>query len=571
MPVAATPSLQSTLVSAGLLSEDALRAALTEQRQTGKRLVEVLLTPATGRPAVPEQALMRALGNLFGLELVPLRTVEVASDVLGLVPSEFAVARQVLPLSADGECLTVAVSDPLDLSTQDDLQMLTALAIRPVLALPSEIRRATERFYLARMLQDAEARDADDLGADEALDVADLQKMAQEELIIQLVNLILNQAIQDRASDIHVEPFERELRVRYRVDGILHDASAPPKRLHPAIVSRIKILSDLNIAERRLPQDGRMRLQAAGRQVDVRVSTIPSLYGESVVMRILDRSSALLTLEELGMRSDALVRFRQLISSPHGILLVTGPTGSGKTTSLYAALNGIYSRERKIITIEDPVEYQLNGVVQMQVQPHIGLTFAGGLRHIVRQDPDVIMVGEIRDGETAEIAIHAALTGHLVLSTLHTNDAAGAVSRLLDMGAEPYLVASSLVGSIAQRLVRVICRACMAEVPRDHEMWTQAALLGPEIARGPLYYGVGCEECKGYGYRGRSGIYELLPVDEAVQQMIVQRLPAGEIRQYAMKRGMTTLLGDARQKVLDGTTTVSELLRVCQREQVYDE
>jgi len=571
MSLSAPPSLQSTLVAAGLLSEDALRAALAEQRQTGKRLVEVLLAPGTGRPAVPEQALIRALGDLFGLELVPLRTVEVPTDVLGLVPSEFAVARQVLPLSSDGECLTVAVSDPLDLSSQDDLQMLTGLAIRPVLALPSEIRRATERFYLARMLQDAEARDADDLGADEALDVADLQKMAQEELIIQLVNLILNQAIQDRASDIHVEPFERELRVRYRVDGILHDASAPPKRLHPAIVSRIKILSDLNIAERRLPQDGRMRLQAAGRQVDVRVSTIPSLYGESVVMRILDRSSALLTLEELGMRSDALSRFRQLITSPHGILLVTGPTGSGKTTSLYAALNGIYSRERKIITIEDPVEYQLNGVVQMQVQPHIGLTFAGGLRHIVRQDPDVIMVGEIRDGETAEIAIHAALTGHLVLSTLHTNDAAGAVSRLLDMGAEPYLVASSLVGSIAQRLVRVICRACKSQVPRDHEMWAQAALLGSELAQGPLYYGTGCEECKGYGYRGRSGIYELLPVDEAVQQMIVQRLPAGEIRQYAMKRGMTTLLGDARQKVLDGTTTVSELLRVCQREQVYDD
>jgi type II secretion system protein E len=571
MTVSAPPSLQSALVSSGLLTEDALHAALREQRQSGKRLVELLLTPATGRPALPEQSLIRALGQLFGLEVVPLRTVEVAADVLGLVPSEFAVARQVLPLSVEGDCLQVAVSDPLDLASQDDLQMLTGMAILPVLALPSEIRRATERFYLARMLQDAEARDVDDLGADEALDVADLQKMAQEELIIQLVNLILNQAIQDRASDIHVEPFERELRVRYRVDGILHDASAPPKRLHPAIVSRIKILSDLNIAERRLPQDGRMRLQAAGRQIDVRVSTIPSLYGESVVMRILDRSSALLTLEELGMRSDALSRFRQLISSPHGILLVTGPTGSGKTTSLYAALNGIYSRERKIITIEDPVEYQLNGVVQMQVQPHIGLTFAGGLRHIVRQDPDVIMVGEIRDGETAEIAIHAALTGHLVLSTLHTNDAAGAVSRLLDMGAEPYLVASSLIGSIAQRLVRVICRACRTEVPRDHEMWQQAALLGPELARGPLYYGTGCEECKGYGYRGRSGIYELLPVDEAVQQMIVQRLPAGEIRQYAMRRGMTTLLGDARQKVLDGTTTVSELLRVCQREQVYED
>jgi len=565
---AAPPSLQSALVSSGLLSEEALRAALAEQRETGKRLVEILLTSGRNRPAVPEAPLMRALASLFGLEVVSLRTIEVTPEVLGLIPSEFAVSREVLPLSVQGECLTVALSDPLDLASQDDLQMLSGLSIRPVLALPSEIRRATERFYLARMLQDAEARSTDDTGGDEALDVADLQKMAQEELIIQLVNLILNQAIQDRASDIHIEPFERELRVRYRIDGILHDASSPPKRLHPAIVSRIKILSDLNIAERRLPQDGRMRLQAAGRQVDVRVSTIPSLYGESVVMRILDRSSALLTLEELGMRSDAMSRFRSLISSPHGILLVTGPTGSGKTTSLYAALNGIYSRERKIITIEDPVEYQLNGVVQMQVQPQIGLTFADGLRHIVRQDPDVIMVGEIRDGETAEIAIHAALTGHLVLSTLHTNDAAGAVSRLLDMGAEPYLVASSLIGSIAQRLVRMICRSCRQEVPRDHEMWTQAALFGADLAKGPLYYGAGCDECKGYGYRGRSGIFELLPVDETIQEMIVQRRPAGELRQHAVKHGMSTLLTDARLKVLDGTTTVSELLRVCQREQV---
>jgi type II secretion system protein E len=567
---AAPPSLQSVLVSSGLISEEDLDSALAEQRETGKRLVELLLSPGRGRAAVPEQPLVRVLAAAFGLEVVSLRTVEVTPDVLGLIPSEFAVSREVLPLTVEQDSLTVALSDPLDLATQDDLQMLSGLAIRPVLALPSEIRRATERFYLTRMLQDAEAREAEDAGAEEALDVADLQKMAQEELIIQLVNLILNQAIQDRASDIHLEPFERELRVRYRIDGILHDASSPPKRLHPAIVSRIKILSDLNIAERRLPQDGRMRLQAAGRQIDVRVSTLPSLFGESVVMRILDRSSALLSLEELGMRADAMSRFRDLITSPHGMLLVTGPTGSGKTTSLYAALNGIYSRERKIITIEDPVEYQLNGVVQMQVQPQIGLTFADGLRHIVRQDPDVIMVGEIRDGETAEIAIHAALTGHLVLSTLHTNDAAGAVSRLLDMGAEPYLVASSLIGSIAQRLVRVICRACRAEVPRDNEMWSQAALFGADLAQGPLYYGVGCDECKGYGYRGRSGIFELLPVDETVQEMIVQHRPAGDIRQHAIRRGMTTLLADARAKVLDGTTTISELLRVCRREQVYD-
>ncbi|MFN3651203.1 MAG: type II secretion system ATPase GspE [Armatimonadota bacterium] len=561
------PSLHQALVASGLLSADALAAALAEQRTSGKRLVEVLLS----RGLVAERPLMQALAEMLGLELVSLAGEEVPSAVLGKVPSELALSRQVLPVSADVTTLTVAVADPLDLATQDDLQMLTGLAIRPVLATPSEIRRATERFYMARMLQDAEADETQEgRGGDEALDVADLQKMAQEELIIQLVNLLINQAIQDRASDIHIEPFERELRVRYRIDGILHEASSPPKRLHPAIVSRIKILSDMDIAERRLPQDGRMRIQSAGRQIDLRVSTVPSLYGESVVMRILDRSAAVLSLEEIGMRSDALSRFRSLIRSPHGIILVTGPTGSGKTTTLYSGLTEIYSEERKIITIEDPVEYRLHGITQIQVHPQIGLTFAGGLRSIVRQDPDVIMVGEIRDGETADIAIHAALTGHLVLSTLHTNDAAGAVSRLLDMGAEPFLVASSLIGSLAQRLVRVICPACRVPVPEGHEMWSQAALFGGELARGPLYYGPGCVECRGLGYRGRTGIFELLPVDEEVHQMIMRHASAGEIRAHAMRHGMTTLLGDARRKVLAGETPVSELLRVCQRESDSD-
>jgi len=559
-------SLAESLVSSGTVSSDALTAALAEQRSTGKRLIDVLIS----RRVATEGAVVRAFGEALGLEVISLAGRDVAAEVLGYVPNEFALTRQVLPLGVNGAALTVAVADPLDYGTLDDLRMLTGLDIRAVLASPSDLRRATERFYMARMIQDAQAQETDLHAGEEALDVADLQKMAQEELIIQLVNLTLNQAIQDRASDIHVEPFERELRIRYRIDGILHEVSSPPKRLHPAIVSRVKILSDMNIAERRLPQDGRMRLQSAGRQVDVRVSTIPSLYGESVVMRILDRSAAMLTLEQVGMRSDGLARFRRLIGSPHGILLVTGPTGSGKTTTLYAGLSEIYSEERKIITVEDPVEYQLHGITQMQVHPQIGLTFANGLRHIVRQDPDVIMVGEIRDGETADIAIHAALTGHLVLSTLHTNDAAGAVSRLLDMGAEPYLVASSLIGSMAQRLVRVICPRCRQPVPRDHEMWSHAAVLGPDLAKGPLFHGTGCEECQGFGYRGRTGIFEMLPVDDAVRQMIMRRASATEIRQHAVRTGMTTLLGDARAKVLDGTTTVSELLRVCQREDIED-
>jgi len=334
-----------------------------------------------------------------------------------------------------------------------------------VLAALTEIDRVAQQFYLNRILKDA--HDHDNVAAeDEGDDIADLQRMAREELVIQMVNIILNQAIQDRASDIHIEPFERELRVRYRIDGVLHEVNAPPRRYHAAIISRIKILADMNIAERRLPQDGRMRIRQAGRQIDLRISTVPTLYGESAVMRILDKQTAMLGLPQLGMQAKMFEKFRRLIQEPYGIILVTGPTGSGKTTTLYAALNEIYSDEKKIITIEDPVEYQLNGVNQIQVHPQIDLTFANGLRSIVRQDPDIIMVGEIRDGETVDIAINAALTGHLVLSTLHTNDAAGAVSRLLDMGAEPYLVASSLVGVVAQRLVRVKLPALQASDTR---------------------------------------------------------------------------------------------------------
>jgi type II secretory ATPase GspE/PulE/Tfp pilus assembly ATPase PilB-like protein len=340
--------------------------------------------------------------------------------------------------------------------------------------------------------------------------------------------------------------------------------SLPPKRLQAAIISRIKILAEMNIAERRLPQDGRIRLRVGGRQIDVRVSTIPTLYGESVVMRILDKSTALLGLEELGMPPEPLARFRKLITRPHGILLVTGPTGSGKTTSLYAALSEIYSEEKKIITIEDPVEYQLTGVNQIHVRPQIGLTFASGLRHIVRQDPDVIMVGEIRDPETAEIAIQAALTGHMVFSTLHTNDAAGAITRLLDMGAEPYLVASSLMGSVAQRLVRQICPQCKEVAQYSDAVLREVGIdpAGPE--RHQLRRGAGCDACARTGYRRRLGVFELLPIDDTVRQMIVDRTPATLIKQYGVRQGMRTLLMDGREKALAGVTTLDEVLRVCQ-------
>jgi type II secretion system protein E len=382
--------------------------------------------------------------------------------------------------------------------------------------------------------------------------------------------MIIHQAVQERASDIHVEPFERQLKVRYRIDGVLREVSSPPKRLQAAIISRVKILAEMNIAERRLPQDGRIRLRVSGRQIDIRVSTIPTLYGESVVMRILDKSTALLGLEELGMPPAPLARFRKLITRPHGILLVTGPTGSGKTTSLYAALSEIYSEEKKIITVEDPVEYQLPGVNQIHVRPQIGLTFASGLRSIVRQDPDVIMVGEIRDSETAEIAIQAALTGHLVFSTLHTNDAAGAITRLLDMGAEPYLVASSLIGSVAQRLVRQICPQCK-EVAQYSDAALREVGIDPEGLAGDrrperhgLRRGAGCDACGRTGYRRRLGVFELLPIDDTVRQRIVDRTPATLIKQYGVSQGMQTLLMDGREKALAGITTLDEVLRVCQ-------
>ncbi|MGC8666738.1 MAG: GspE/PulE family protein [Chthonomonadales bacterium] len=556
--------LGSLLVEAGIITQAQLDQALAEQRRQNntKRLGEILVSMRF----LSEAELLNALSKQLGCRVVDLNAEPPDQQALQIVPSEFALRHQLLPLRQTDHMLTVAMADPLDIQSIDDLRLLTGFRIEPVLAGASEIRRALEQFYMHRMLEDAQNQEAA-AAEDESLDVADLQKMAREELVIQMVNLIINQAIQDRASDIHIEPFERELRVRYRIDGVLHEVNAPPKRLHPAIISRIKILSDMDIAERRLPQDGRMRIRSSGRQIDLRVSTVPTLYGESAVLRILDKQTAMLGLRELGMHGTMFEKFRRLIQEPHGIILVTGPTGSGKTTTLYAALNEIYSIEKKIITIEDPVEYQLNGINQIQVHPQIDLTFANGLRHIVRQDPDIIMVGEIRDAETVEIAIHAALTGHLVFSTLHTNDAAGAISRLLDMGAEPYLVASSLIGSIAQRLVRINCTRCKRPIKPNPVELGEIGISPEEAAAHPLMAGSGCPECRGVGFRGRSGLFEMLTVDDAVRQMIVRRDPSTVIKQYAMQhQGMVTLLQDGRRRVLEGDTTIREVLRVCQRE-----
>jgi type II secretion system protein E len=552
------------LVERKLVTQEQVDHALADQRRrdNARRLGEILVESR----AISEAVLLQVLSEQLDCPVIDLTSTPPDPEAIQIVPSEFALRHHLLPIRQEDHTLTVAMADPLDIQSIDDLRLLTGYSVVPMLASPSEIRRAAEQLYMRQMLEGVQA--VEQVAADEeSIDVADLQKMAREELVIQMVNLIINQAIQDRASDVHIEPFEKDLRVRYRVDGVLHEVNAPPKRLHAAIISRIKILSDMNIAERRLPQDGRMRIRSAGRQIDLRISTVPTLYGESAVLRILDKQTAMLGLQELGMFGDTFGRFCNLITEPHGIILVTGPTGSGKTTTLYAALNEIYSPEKKIITIEDPVEYQLGGVNQIQVHPQIDLTFANGLRHIVRQDPDIIMVGEIRDKETVEIAIHAALTGHLVFSTLHTNDAAGAISRVLDMGAEPYLVASSLIGSIAQRLVRLICPRCKAPTTESPVELQQVGITQDMLNGGHLYAGTGCPECRGVGFRGRSGLFEMLTVDDAVRQMIVNRSPSMDIRHHAQRvQGMRTLLQDGRRRTLAGETTVKEVLRVCQRE-----
>jgi type II secretion system protein E len=504
----------------------------------------------------------------LGLEFFDLLDIKPDPEVLDLIPGDFALQNQVLPLRQDGEVLVVLIGGIERLRAVDDLGVLLGVPVRPALADPMLIRQRIEDRFLEGMIADLPGEELSiDVGDD--TDLADLQRMAGEAAVVQMVNLVFAQAVRDGVSDIHIEPYEREVKVRFRLDGILHNALTPPKRMHAAIISRLKILAEMNIAERRLPQDGRIKITIAGRQIDVRVSIVPTVLGERAVLRILDKGTAMIGLSQLGMRDDSLATFRKQINVPYGMLLVTGPTGSGKSTTLYAALQEIYSPALNILTIEDPVEYQVQGIGQIQVRPGIGLTFASGLRSIVRQDPDVIMVGEIRDHETAEISIHAALTGHLVFSTLHTNDAPSAITRLLDMGVEPYLAASSIVGVLAQRLVRVNCRNCSVPVQEDDDALI-ALGFDPAEFRGdnsPFRRGDGCDKCGGTGFRGRRGVFELLSIDEEVRRMTVEREPASHIRSHALKnQSMRTLLGDGRLALLEGTTTAKEVLRVCQRE-----
>ncbi len=558
--------LGDLLLSQQKISAEDLEKALSIQQAGGERLGRLLVNLGF----ISEEELLKTTARQLNLEYLPLVRFPTSPPLTIGIPTKFMEQYKFFPLSLSDGVLAIAMADPLDTVTIDALRLRTNCRLRVYISKEGDIAEAIERYFgsgsstMERIVGDIPEGELQYLHADGDEDEDHLRDMAQEAPVIRLVSLIISKAVESKASDIHIEAFEGQLKVRYRIDGILYDTESPPKRLQPAIISRIKIMAEMNIAERRLPQDGRVRLRVLGKKVDLRVSTIPTIYGESVVMRILDRSNIMLDLDDLGFPPTSKKQFESLIRKPHGIILVTGPTGSGKTTTLYGALDKINSPDKKIITVEDPIEYQLSGVNQIQVKPKIGLTFASGLRSIVRQDPDIMMVGEIRDLETAEIAIQSALTGHLVFSTLHTNDASGAITRLLDMGVEHYLAASCLEGILAQRLVRVVCKKCRQEAEPDRQT---LRLMGLKDAKGfKIASGKGCKNCNFTGYRGRLGIFELLIINDELRQLILKKTSSNVIRQQAIALGMTTLREDGWKKVKEGITSVEEVLRVTQEE-----
>lgn len=555
----------NTLVEQGLLSAEQLEDALAESRDSGERLDRVLVR----RGLVSRDRVLEILGDHFHMAVVDLAGVEVEAKVLETLPAKLVYRQSCVPIAQADDRLTVATSDPFSLDGLDELRLVTGCAIDVVLADEDDLRKFIRTHYgVGSDTLDQMSADADATSAPQAADASTAGEIeqAQEASVIKLVNDLLIEAVNERATDVHIEPYEHELLVRYRIDGVLQRANVPPtiRRFAAAIISRLKIMANLNIAEKRLPQDGRITFRYRGerggmQEFDLRVSVIPMLFGEGVVLRLLSKTAVLMSLNELGMPENVLTRWDKLIQRPHGILLVTGPTGSGKSTTLYASLNRIVSDEIKVITVEDPVEYHVAGVNQIQVHTRVGLTFSAGLRSILRHDPDVVMIGEIRDRETAEIAVQASLTGHLVFSTLHTNDASGSMARLLDMGVEPFLVASSIEGVLAQRLVRRVCGSCSesytpehAEIPTDFELPKGATLTR----------GTGCRACRGTGYRGRLGIYEMLSLDDQLREMVMERVNAPRIAAAAIESGeLQTLRQDGYTKARAGLTTITEVMR----------
>ena len=555
--------LGELLVEKRLLQADELDKALALQRERPEKLGRIL----TDLGFVSARDVLASLSEQLEVPLITAREFPpMAAEVEG-ISLRFMRQFRFLPIRVEDETVTLAMADPLDSETIASVRLFTRKRVRTLLCSEQDVLAGIERYY-----PEPEAQAGEDglllEGEGATEDIEQLRDMASEAPVIRLVNNLIARAVELGASDVHLEPFEKEFRARYRLDGVLHAVDAPPRNLEAAVLSRIKLMAKLNIAERRLPQDGRIQIKILGREVDLRVSTLPTLHGESIVMRLLDRSETeRYDLGRLGFPSSMLVRMERFAALPYGMFLVTGPTGSGKSTTLYSALKIINTMDRKIVTIEDPVEYQMDGINQIHVNPQIGLTFAAGLRHIVRQDPDVIMVGEIRDRETAEIAIRAALTGHLVFSTLHTNDAPSAVTRLTDMGVENYLLTSSIVAVLAQRLVRVLCEACKRP-ERAEVSWLRSIGFGDDVATAgegiEVCRAEGCERCAHTGYRGRVGIFELMELNEEIRRKILANADAGELTETARRQGMRTLAEDGWEKVQTGVTSPEEVLRVTQ-------
>lgn len=556
------------LVDEDLVTSEQLDAGLREQNKTGDFICTTLIKLGF----ISEEKAFNRLSRQLGIPYIKLKGKDIKPAVIKKVPAKFAAHYKILPIDFKDNHLTIAMADPLDIRTLDDIKLLLGVEVKTVLAGELEIEEAIHKYYgvgaetVERII--AQQKSPSDRLMEGAV-VENLEVMSEDASIIKFVNQILTEAIKNRATDIHLEPFQNELRMRYRIDGLLYDINVPEtvRYFQLAIVSRVKIMARLNIAEHRLPQDGRIKIKIEGQELDLRVSVIPTVFGESVHIRILS-SGSFLELTKLGFAPEDLETIKRVIKKPHGIIFVTGPTGSGKSTTLYAGLSYINSSQIKVITIEDPVEYQLRGVNQLQVNPQIGFTFAAALRHMLRHDPDAMMVGEVRDYETAEIAIRSALTGHLVFSTLHTNDAAGAVTRLLDMGIEPFLVSSSLECLIAQRLIRLICTKCRVPVEADEEMLKYIKDAKFDFKDARLYQAKGCEECRFTGYHGRTAIYEIIAVNEPIRELILHRASSQQIKQMAVSQGMRTLRQEGLQKAFAGLTTITEVIRVTQSEEL---
>jgi type II secretion system protein E len=558
-----SPGVSVLLARTNLLTPAQIERGIALARAENRKIAEIVAQEGW----VAEDVFLKALALALNLPFVQLGPLDVSTDILEKLPTKAVFQYAVFPFAVHNNILQVATNDPFDSGLTDALRLASNLRVRLALATTEDIANATKKFYgvgaetVDRLMQD----DRIEVEPQGNLLKMDLNEMDQEASIVKFVNQIIWEAYEERSTDIHLEPMESSLRIRYRVDGVLHQTPLPAQlaRFQNAIISRIKVMANMDIAEKRLPQDGRIGMRIQGEDIDIRVSTMPTVYGESVSLRLLMRSKEFIGLNQLGLRPNDVASLRRLIDRPNGIILVTGPTGSGKSTSLYAYLHEINTIDQRIITVEDPIEYEMAGINQINVRADIGLTLATALRHILRQDPDVIMIGEVRDFETAEIAIRASLTGHLVFSTLHTNDAAGAITRLLDMGVEPFLVASSLEAVVAQRLVRKLCPACRRPAQPDRTILQSAGFPVAELDHGRLIYeSVGCEKCRNTGFHGRLGIYEILFISEKVEPRIIDRSSSHAIKQIAISEGMQTLREDGWNKVLDGITTFEEILRV---------